>query len=312
MKFRYQNQSFKKNLDRARHYKRSARKIPQSGREIFFAKLGLDTWPSKVALVLVLGLLVYLTYIPNIFYVANVQVNGLKLEEREKVAAQVQSYFKNVTVFPQKNILFLSKSALKKALEKNNLFVNNVAEIQKDFPNSLLVSIVPRYAYYQTQNGINNYQISSDGIITSIGFAQEQNSLLKIEFSKAGDWVVGQKILTDNQALLTKEIIKNLAKLDGLKATKFYMDSENEQDLAVDTSAGYLIKFDLRTNWQDNENSLKALFTKIPANSNLAYIDLRVPERAYVCYQNTPCATQKIPEVAGNNTSTIQTLINNK
>ena len=304
MQFRYQNQNFKHKLDSARHYKRNARKIPQTSKEIFFAKIGLETWPSKLALVFVLGLLSYLTYIPNFLYIKNIEVNGLKIEEREKVLGQIQTFLKKRSLFPQTNILLLNKTALKNSLEKNNLFIKEISSIEKDLPASITLNINPRYAKYVSQSGPFSYQISSDGIITSLDPMPEKNNLTQINFSQTGDWVIGQKVLSEDQTSLLNKISSNLVEVSNQKVKNFQIDFKNEQDLIVETQQNYSIKFDVKTTWEESLNSLSTLFTKISPGETLGYIDLRVPERAYVCYRNTACANQKQTQVAGTATST--------
>lgn len=189
-------------------------------------------------------------------------------------------------------------------MEKNNLFIKEISSIEKDLPASITLNINPRYAKYVSQSGPFSYQISSDGIITSLDPMPEKNNLTQINFSQTGDWVIGQKVLSEDQTSLLNKISSNLVEVSNQKVKNFQIDFKNEQDLIVETQQNYLIKFDVKTTWEESLNSLSTLFTKISPGETLGYIDLRVPERAYVCYRNTACANQKQTQVAGTATST--------
>lgn len=314
IKYRYQNQAFKKNLDNARHYKRTKRKIPETIREIILAKLGLDSWPAALALVIILSLLVYTAYVPNFLYVKNIQINGLKIKERQFVLAEVNSFLKSKSLWPQKNLLFLNLGALKKTLEKDNLNIQSIDSITKGWRGDLSININSRYPRYFTQNTTQYFGISADGIVMEISAASSSTppNLTRLDFSQISEWAVGQKIINDEVLALMQKVTKDFPSQLKLPISRMQVQASDNQDLWVDTQSGYLVKLDLKSDWNQTLNNLHNLFFVqiLPGDQKrLAYVDMRVPERAYVCYKNTACAMAK-SAVLGNSTSTPVT--NNK
>lgn len=309
-KYRYQNKNFKSQITKARGYKRSAKKIPTTNQEIFFAKIGLDNWPTKLALVFSVAALIYLTYIPNFVYIKDIKVSGLKIEGREKITNQIKSYLTRKSFWPRKNLVLLNTGNLKNFLEKENFDVQKVEIIDKNYPNTLEVILSPRYPKFYTFDGFKTFVISNDGII--IEEAENINStssLTKINFEVQKDWVTGQTAISSENLNLINKALRNLPTNFGIKIAAFHLTEEKNQDLNIDTQNGYLLKLDLRTSFEDSYRYLQALFSRLNSSniSQLAYIDLRVPERAYICFKNTACSRPS-EIVAGSSTSTEESL----
>lgn len=307
IKYRYQNRAFKTSLDNARRYKRQRKKIPQTSREIFFARLGIGSWPAKTAVVLALAALVYLTYAPNFFFVKNIDVQGLKIAERQEILSKVKDFLSAKSFFPKKNLLFTNTSALANFLQKDSLYVAKVDKITKTFPNSLTIAVAPRYPKYFVENQGKIFALSADGLVMGISATSSELSLnlTKLAFESAGNWAVGQKVLSDDVSALIQKAVRDLPDKAGLPFKDIRVLSDQSQDLEVDTQSGFLLKLDVKTSWDESLSNLSALLGQMSAGElqNLAYIDLRVPQKAYVCDKTAPCANMAAL-VAGEATTT--------
>ena len=310
IKFRYQNQNFKKSLGRARDYKRKSPHIPSTGEGVFLSKAGLGSWAAKFFLFFLIFGFIYVVYVPNIFFIKNIQIVGLKIEDRQQLEKQVKSILEKKSLLPQNNLLFLSKQNLKNILGNQNVKIEKIVEVTKKFPNTLEIFVRPRYVNYVLNLENLNYLIAKDGTVMEIQSSSNTipAHLVTLEITQTANLVVGQNVLDNKLAQLLQKISADLSSNSNMKVTKFSLNPKNPLDLEVSLQQGFNIKIDTAGSWSENQKNLKALFTKLQPTAKLAYIDLRVQDRAYVCYKNSACDQIKIDQVVKAATSTMEVL----
>ena len=118
-RIRFQNSWFRHKLEQARGYKRAKRITPMGSGGILLSKIGLGSWFSRFATLLVFLILIYLVFIPNVFFVKNISVNGSQDDENAVIKNLANSYLSKTLPWPQKNLILLSKNGLKNFLIKN-------------------------------------------------------------------------------------------------------------------------------------------------------------------------------------------------
>lgn len=290
-KIRFKRHDFKQKLDSARGYKRTIKKLPgNTPSEVFFTSLGLESWKTKVSVILCVAILAYLAYIPNPFTVKNIEVSGLKVEERVFLQDRVKEYVGKKSFLPKNNLLWLNKNSLANFVQKKSLLVKEVSMVEKDFPNSVKIHINPRLEKYLTFRDSRGFAVSTDGyVMRQIDTTSSGSPLLNMQVLKPGEWVIGQQVLDTALAAKLSGIISEAEKnFINILEIEIFSDSP---DIHLITKEGYLVKIDSTLDEALMFKSLSAMLKNIPLpdQKRLAYVDMRLLGRAFVCYKNTTC-----------------------
>jgi len=297
-KIRFHHQGFKKRLQEARYYKRSARTLPEGKWGSFLFKIGLGSWPAKFLATCLALFTIYLIYIPNFLFVKTLRIENVEGEYKVEAEKTLNAYFNKNFFWPQKNLLLLSKVSLKNYLEKNSAKISAVKTIQKDFPSTLILNLEPRVDQYLLTAEDTRYQyiISNDGlVVASLLEAQSTsslNKLLKISVKRMEEPANGQRILDDRLISAISLISQNLQTQTNLELDSFELFGLTEPDLTVNTKNGFKILFDVKLDAKEILERLRLLLGQISEadKQRLYYLDMRIVNRGYVCYKNTACA----------------------
>lgn len=147
---RFNNPKYKSQIQAARNYKRQARIRPEGRLQAVLYHLGLSSWKNRVIAVLILGILVYLIYFAGFLQIKGIDVEGADLN----VTAQIQNEFNSFVrgrvgfIFPEKNILFFSKSKFTSYLVKSNYGVASVIGMQKHLFGGISLHVSQRFPLY--------------------------------------------------------------------------------------------------------------------------------------------------------------------
>ncbi len=293
-KIRFQNTSFRKELQKAREYKREFKKPPEKPGEIFFSKIGLDSWWKKISAFLVLAAAVYIIFIPNFLYIKNIQVNGLKAEDAEEIKIEIQKSLDKFSFFSHKNLLLTSKSYLSAVILKD-MRVLEVTKIGKHFPNTLVVEIAPRIDQYILETKEDKFLVSSDGLVTKSTNAQASSTitsgltLVKNNFLQ--NILIGKNVINQEFQVALQNLRQSLANVIKQPVSYFEFGDESSGELLAFTQTGYKITFDVKLDINEALVNLKLLLSDIPDENeqNLAYVDLRFKNKSFVCFKGSTC-----------------------
>ena len=308
-KARYQNLVFKKRLKEASSFRRPVRRMPQNKWEFFLSKIGLGTWLSKAIALAIIFLGIYFIYIPNPLFVKNIAIIGLNNAQQQKLSRDIYSYLHQNKIWPQGNLLLLSKKKLQNwLLKKTEIY--KVNKIAKDFPNTLNLEVQPRLEKFLVEYGDKQFIVSNDGLILNeVQGTTTQNSLLeKIKLVTSSGLPAQPKLLPDDVVGEINLLQKNLPGIIGQQLAYMKYKADDYSLIAV-TASDYKILFEVEQGFQENIDHLKLLFSQISPSdrSRLYSVDLRIKNRGYVCYKNTPCAAETVLNQAS---STLQNLLN--
>ncbi len=291
IKIRFKKRDFKEKLDFARGYKRQAKSlnVEQTALKKFLLKSRFEF----IAALLFVAVLCYLVFIPNFLFIKNVEIYGLKISERDSVNKTVAEYLNKNKFWPQKNLVLLKKNSLKEYLLRQNLNVLSLDSIKKDFPSTLKVYTVPRYAKFYIKASSTVYEISKDGILLGVknNFSELKPSLKELITETENNWVIGQQIIDKDTLLFADRSFEDLKKI-GLNPVQIIAPKRGESALSIKTISDLELKFEITSEWEKVLKNLQALLSQNPDIRSLAYIDLRVPERAYTCQKSALCAKQ--------------------
>lgn len=299
-KVRFQRQAFKQQLRDARSYKREERKIPERSWEVFLSDLGLGTWKRKIGAGVLLGLLVYLIYAPNIFLVKNVIINGSGPQTQANLERTISLYLRSKPAWPQNNLLLLSKNGLKNYILKNDLDVISVNSINKKLTQTLIINVQPRLDAYLLKSPQGLFTISNDGVITGqiavLPTSSPLNNLKLIDWAATDPIAISQPLINAQTLLAANQIQNGLPKAINAQVEHFGMNSSSDPELTVYTQTGLKILFDAKLDINKALNQLATLVgTLAPADvKRLLYIDMRFDSKAFVCYKGTACEKRTV------------------
>ncbi|MBL8030072.1 MAG: hypothetical protein JNN11_02390 [Candidatus Doudnabacteria bacterium] len=304
-KIRFKKRDFRQKLGFARNHKRQIKSAStgSAGKGNIITGLHIKT---GLLLIFLVGIM-YLVFIPNFLFIKNIEVLGLRSGDRDEVKRQIFAYLNTRKFFPEKNILLLNTAKLSDSLTRQNINILALDSIKKDYPNSLRVVLLPRMAKFMVIDQNTAYQVSEDGILLNKDPANQvmkpfaKELVLKIQ----PDWVVGQEIISREELLFLTTASEEFSSL-GINVSKLIAPEGGESTFSVKTDTGLEIKFENNSGWQKSLSNLKSLIKQVPDLKSMAYIDLRVTERAYVCPKNASCSTQPQNPI---NTSTPDSLL---
>ncbi len=290
---RFQNSRFQKRLKIARTYKRNRRIIPETDWGIFLSKIGLGSWRARFATASILLALVYFVYVPNLFFIRQITINGVVFKDKPAIESLVNSFLTKKLPWPQKNLILLSKPKLSQFLQKNDTKILSINSIIKKLPNTLEIDIAPRIDEFVVLTASSAYTVSNDGIATGIyqASATLPSGLIPIKLTSEPDIITGQNVLPEGAAGFISGVEKQLPDITKLPGDYFLLKDFESSTLNLYEKNGLRIIFDYKSGLKQNLDRLRSLFSQFSAadSSKLFYIDMRFQDKAYVCYKNTPC-----------------------
>lgn len=313
-RIRFQNTGFKHRLQAQRGYKRQARALPDTDWAVFFSKIGLGSWVSRIATLLIFFLLIYVIYIPNFLFIKHINITGVSGNDLVSAQSTVNSYLNKPLPWPQKNLILLSKFKLNNFLISNNKKILKVNSINKKFPSTLVIRLEPRTDEFAVQTPLAFYTVSGDGLITGerdFGASGTLPSLpILIKIDKNDSFAAGQRIFSQGTTDFVKELNNRLPTIVKNPISEYQLATAETPDIIVYFKNGFRTMFDATSDL----NKILTRFTFLVNQyseadfKKLDYIDMRFEGRGYVCSKGNPCVKDiNLP----NNASTTQPTLSN-
>ncbi len=301
-KIRFQRRAFKQQLKQARGYKRPAFDTQERASGLFSI---LRTKAAAITAVVII-VFVYFAYVPNPFFIKKINITGLNLRQDNTLRSVLEAYFSQGRLSAQNNLLLLNKNALAKFILARDADLLAVNKLVTRLPATLEISVQPRQNIFFLTAPEGEFIVSNDGLIS----AQENSTstasttLLHIEILGSNLISSGSKFGNENQLNAIRELREKLPDVSGRIVKSFSILNFKDMDITVNFTDGAKIIFDYTNNLTDTLNKLRLLLNSIAPEDNkrLAYIDMRVKNRGYVCLKGTACAAPQTPII--NNTAT--------
>lgn len=295
---RFQHRQFKRQLQDARDYKRPVYQTRQTAWQIFSSKIGLGTTRTKIFLIIIIALAIYLAYIPNFLTIKNIQISGATANLQAETTDNVKAFFKKNALSGQHNLLLLSKNRLADYLLQNNKNISRVNDIRKKFPNQLIINLQPRIAQYLVEANNKSFIVANDGLILEetelVATSSTDSQLIPFTISQDLNGRPFQNMFGENLLQTLQTLNQQLSQITSSRIKSFVAAGLDEPDLAVYLDAGYKILFDSKSDLDLTLGRLKILLSQIsPADiKKLYYLDMRIKNRGYACFKNTACAVE--------------------
>lgn len=283
---RYYTQDFKQKLDRARKFKRSEKK--SNSRRYYSIKTFFAS--------LIIGLFVYLSYFSGFLQIQTVKTEGIPVKT---VETALNSYKLANKWWPRTNIVFLHKNKFSQYLTGYDHNILSVDSIKKKFPATILIkgtTRLPAVAFYSEEKV---YYVSLDKKIMSQAIVQNATSspgaaevLLNIRLTQPSENF--EKNL--GTALMDLKSLKTFSKKTEkiLGSDLFYLEIKTLDSLGGTFffKNGHKLKIEFSQNLEKITVQIQNLYGQITSEqkNNLKYVDLRIENKAYICYKNTVCA----------------------
>ena len=297
---RFQNPLFRQHLKQARGYKRN-RKLPTTKWEIFFAGLGLDSWYAKALTLGIFLFLVYLVFIPNLFFIKHINIQSSGNADIGSVENTTNLFLNKYTPWPQKNLLLLSKAKLKDYLLQNNQLVQSVDKISKHLPSTLTITITPRQNRFVLQAATSTYySLSGDGLITDQIFENASGTLptnLSLIRLDGGEMInLRQQLLPREKMNFLNELQNQLAGILKMPISYYQLNGSQTADVTVYTQNDLKLLFNLQSDPKETLTRFNLLFSQLsdPDKKRLSYVDMRFLDKGYLCYKNTACVNNVV------------------
>ena len=333
-KVRFQHRSFTEKLKAAKEFKRTAHKAPETEQELILSGLGLDSWWSRILVGLGILGLIYIVYIPNFLFIKQIEVSGADGEVRDKIVKLTQDYFKSSRVYaPQRNVMFLNPETLTEYLLSHDSQIQSIIKVTKDL-GKLDLAVELKQEKFELVTPNTSFILYNDGSLSRNldGVLPEQKpSLIKIQtqaqlelnydklfFSKqtAESLVKIQTNFPTNKSFVIDYF--ELPVTDPISAPQTSEDGSESINLSPGVLAvlipneivvytktaekfnnkPFKIYFDASSDIEKAMTNFNALALQLsPAQvSSLAYIDMRFPDRSFVCQTSSPCAIKKVQQ----------------
>lgn len=305
-KTRFQQVAFKRELDKARGFKREARHE---------SKYAWFTWKRfwvGVGFISIIGVAFYSLCLPNFLFIKAVAVSG-QGADAAGVEVSVNRFLdeKVFYAFPRRNMLFLNTEHLQRYLIENNPAVYQISNVKKKvFSRTLELTVSPRTNRYILETSLGQlYIASNDGKVVGIKPPESpETDLVKIRVDREPQ--IGEKYFSDEQLSAFSAIHERFFPL--LKLGFKLIDASGStrpdlvnrgitlspQEFIVETQpvperkqVSFMVFFDSRSDIALALDNLRLLLNNTASErlQQLAYVDMRFRGKSFICLLNAPC-----------------------
>lgn len=284
---RYGSREFKERLNSAKNYKRLSLNA-QKGYAAFFSKTGLSKAGTFAAVLIIGGVLYFLTLSPY-FRITDITVSGNSQVSTEEITGEIQSLStKRFFLVPENSFFLMSKGRVSK------IFAQELPEIRevkshRIWPNKLSLEVTERTPAVAISSNLSNYILDDQGFVMKETADPEGLFLIVDQINediKVGEIIRGKLIpfIISVQNQWPGKIVSSLttAKIPGKGASEVEFVS----------SEGWSVFFSTDRSAAGQITNLSQLLAKLISPQNrlrLAYVDLRLSKWAYYCYKESPC-----------------------
>lgn len=215
-----------------------------------------------------------------LFKIKKIMISGTSnIELINQVEELAGNYLKNQKI---NNFAFLKSDNLKFYI-KEQIDLEKI-EINKKFPDKLLILIEPEIPALFWQEGENYFLIDKNGIVdTQITLSQIEYELPVISAATTTKVITHQKLVNENFIEFIREFNKNFNKTSlNLKITKYILPNLKGREVWAMSDAGFKIILTTDSNIILTLDVLKKLIKeKFTESAPKEYIDLRLEEKVF-------------------------------
>jgi len=236
----------------------------------------------------------------NYFLVTKVLVGGSSQIDSEAVSSwfEVLGKKRKLGIIPENHIALLNRDGVEEILKSKSLYIAGLNDFARIWPNGLRVEIEDRSPVAIWNSGERYFYIDRTSTLydlVSADYAQATDTYLVIKDYDARALATGTDLGYQDTVNFVLEIGAFWERYIGSRPVELGITSELGREVYFTSDEGWQVYFDAGENAEHQIKSLDVILTKVVTNANrprLAYVDLRVPGRAYYCYVDEPCHQQ--------------------
>lgn len=236
------------------------------------------------------GAIIYILFFSSFLEIKKVSIEGIAELNYENVYQKSREPLseKYFYFIPKNNLILISKNEIEKKLLENFKKISE-ADVQKNFPDTIVVKITERKALLVWCSGDPCYIVDKNGYAyTGADFESEevkQNNLLSVRDNSAKPIKIGEKVLDEDYIDFIISIKDKLEREIGVTVNGEYQTgSKIADEVKVKTEEGWEIYFSSGLSMENSLRTLKIFLDKEidqEKRFKLEYIDLRAENKVY-------------------------------
>lgn len=300
---RFRQTQFQERIRAARAFRRSPKIAPEGRANVSLNPFHFTGIWIAAVFIFLFGTVVYFVRFSPLLLVTDVRVSGNKQVSSEEIAQAITGSAGEYVygMISRSHMLMMEESKLERVLLPRFPKILRVKRVKRILPHTVEVEVEERFPIAVIESGSRYFYVGQDGIVSDPlpdSYATSTDSYALIRSSTPRQFTVGENI--NAPALL--EFMKISSELwqkyfSSPYRTILYEGSASP-DIYVTTSAGWTAYFDLKNDPRLSLKNLHLVFSQqitAERESQLAYVDVRLPTMAYYCFRGEPCAAVTTP-----------------
>jgi len=199
---------------------------------------------------------------------------------------------------PGNHYLFLNKAALRASLQELFPQVAEVSQFKRKFPNELVFAISEKIPTFLLLAEDGRYLLDGSGVLLGEAVSQIPPEIVVLEHNLAGSDRRGRQIISVPVLNFARGVQKNWPAEWVFKPNEYaILEQEAAREFKIVLNEGWYIKADGDGAPEDIIKNLKVLLENEiggdEKRQQLAYVDLRLPNRAFYCLKASACAKER-------------------
>nr|AIA16753.1 POTRA domain, FtsQ-type [uncultured bacterium] len=303
-KRRFGSYEFRTRVREAANYKRAFTIGRHNWHERLLARVGLASKFGRRALIIAIVIIIYYLFFSSKFAISNFEISGNTEISTDQIQTSLESYSNSRFIFVKKNNFFLmTHGRISKALISNIPKIKTV-ETERIWPNTIKISIQEHVPGFVIKSNEKLFLVDDEGVVVSP--ITDPKALLVVEDQLTEDFASGEVLRNSKLSAFVLSMHKQWSTKISTPISLVKFPGKESSEVQFVSREGWSVMFDTSKSAVDLLNQLAVLLNKqvpIKDRINLAYIDLRLENKAYYCFKAAPCAQQASPETAGAETS---------
>ncbi len=295
---RFGSRSFRNKIRDASRYRRVSKPIDLHRKSRMMVILGFRSKAYRVLWVSVIGVIAYFFVFSDYMVIDQVSVSGTNRVDANAVKTLVSDLGSERTfLIPQSNFFLLTQNRLIKNLQATQPYVKTIAKYKRSWPNKVEVEITERDPGFILESNARRYLVDDEGVVVTDNPQETNLPVVKDQIEENFD--IGKQM--DNSKLVA--FIISMNKLWSSKMSvpikEIKIPGKASAEVQIVSAEDWGVFFDVSRPVSSQLNSLALILSReipIAKRLTLAYIDLRLRERAYYCYKDSPCVAGAVTD----------------
>ncbi|KKW29463.1 MAG: hypothetical protein UY73_C0017G0005 [Parcubacteria group bacterium GW2011_GWA2_52_8] len=295
---RFRRPEFQQKLRAARSFERKTPPRPTGFWQGLLRSIGLHTPWRQLSVLLGFGIIAYFSFFSSVFLISKVEVGegGFSAEQLSEIVAGMRD--RRVYLVPSNHLLLINRDSVLRALQTEIPQIRSVTSFSRTGLGSIRLGLEERESKYVWQSGEDYFLLDQDGVVFQrvLNYDPPVYPELLLVDRSAQPVVVGDNVDAGRLMELVTELVALWPDVVAQTSYQsFSFPGVASLDIFVRTGIGFQVYIDVERSVTAQLRSLNLLLTreiKPETYAGLSYIDLRLPDVAYYCYKDAPCAPE--------------------